>query len=177
MATKKRRRRARKTSSLKKTWRFTQKQRRRRKRMHPTRRRQETASIVLGLSALPLLFFIGIPAAVFAGVASGFIGFASKASPPPKTKQYRKPKNLVKGGEKFSGNFSGKEAIKLKKKASSCSDACKRSTHPKNTCDCICNGSQHGVEAGMYGGPGPATTKPRTRKTGTRRRTRKQVVP
>lgn len=172
---KKKRRRARKTSSLRKTWRFTQKQRRRRRRMHPTRRRQETASIFIGLSVLPLLFFIGIPAAVFAGVASGFIGFVSKASPPPKkAERKRRPKNLLKGGEKFSGNFSGKEAIKLKKKASSCSDACKRSTHPKNTCDCICNGSQHGVEAGMYGGPGPATTKPRTRKPKTRK-TRSQA--
>lgn len=169
MATKKRKRK--KSQSAKKTWRFIQKQRRRRKRLHPTRRKQENLAILSGVAALPLLVFIGIPAAVFAGVGAVFAGVASKGSPPPKTKTYKPASTKHKGDEKFSGVFSGRQALKLKQKATSCSDPCKYSTHDKSTCDCACGGNQHGIWAW---GPSGTTTpnKVRKRRTTTTRRRR-----
>ena len=172
MAVKKRRR---KFNSAVKIYRFVKKQRRRRAHLHPTRRRQETLALTGAVASVPLLVFIGIPAAVFVGVASAFIGFASKASPPPsRGSSRRKPKNLVTGGEEFSGIFTKKEAIRLVKKRSTCSDACKYSTHEKSTCDCVCRGASHGIWAW---GPAKTTTpnKPPSRRKPKPQKTRRQV--
>lgn len=162
-------RKRRKSSSAKKTWRFIQKQRRRRKRLHPTRRKQENLALLSGAAALPLLIFIGIPAAVFAGVGAIFAGVASKGSPPPTTKKYKPRNTKPKDDEKFSGYFTGKQAVALKK-GHPCNDTCKYSTHDKSTCVCSCGTKNHGIWAW---GPSGTTTpnKVRKRRTTTRRRT------
>lgn len=150
MATKKRKRK--KRSSAVKTYRYIQKQRRRRSRLHPTRRKQENFAILGAVASLPLLFFIGIPAAVFAGVASGGLALASKGTPPP-PQGSKKRKNVSR--KKAVPKMSGADAIRLKKRMMACSKACKMSTHPKNTCDCICGGVTHGSEC--TGVPGSTT--------------------
>lgn len=170
-------RKRRKSSSARKAWRFIKKHRRRRARLHPTRRRQENLAILGGVASVILIIFIGPWAAALTGTASVMAGVASQASAPKNTQRRgRKPKNLVEGGGQFFGRFTHKQAIKLKQKSQTCSDACKYSTHPSNTCDCICNGAQHGIWAW---GPAKGKTTPNTprpRKRTTRKtKTRKQV--
>jgi hypothetical protein len=165
--TRRRRRRKRRSRAVK-TWRFIMKHRRRRKRLHPTRRKQETTALLGGLALLPLLLFIGIPAAVFVGVASAGVGVASKGSPPrgSVTHKARRIQDLPK--------MSGKDAIKLTK-GHPCDKTCKYSTHDVSTCVCSCGGKQHGIWA--LGGANttmPQKRKPRRRST-TRRPARRRV--
>lgn len=39
------------------------------------------------------------------------------------------------------------DLIKIQKRRSTCSDACKYSTHKVSTCDCVCGGREHGSKA------------------------------
>lgn len=151
MATKKRKRR--KLRSAVKTYRFIKKHRRRRQKMHPTRRRQETAGILFGIAAIPLLIILGPAAATFAGTAGVMFGTASSGSSPSGSK---KRKNVKRN--RPLPRMSSRDAIKLKQRRTSCSDACKYSTHDKKTCDCVCGGSSHGQWA--WGPSGKTTPNP-----------------